>query len=255
MTNCLYLSSDDRVLQLQRVCFQNHKRHQERCLLRGVGNLVDFSEFKKSLQTQESKNKIIELQQNYNGLIQISKENLKTFVEDLEFLLSRVVISNSEKKIVAFSKLIHHLLPQLVPPIDLRHTIWFFYHEERSEVSPNPLYDDKRTIEDIFPYFHKIASQNHNEIQRRVERHKQYVDFHTSETKVIDNAIVGFALKKLHKPARKDKVEQKGSEIEKLFKEGLSGYAIAKRVGLRHPQVYSYLKKKGLRPASSRKVM
>ena len=95
-----------------------------------------------------------------------------------------------------------------------------------------------------FPCFHEIGSQNRNEIQKRVKQHRHDKDFHTNETKVIDNAIVGFVLENLHKPTRKGKVEQKGPEIERLFKEGLSGYAIAERVGLWPPQVYSYLKKK-----------
>jgi len=39
----------------------------------------------------------------------------------------------------------------------------------------------------------------------------------------------------------------KGEEIETLFKQGLSGYAIAKRIGAYPSEIYSYLKRRGLR--------
>jgi len=39
----------------------------------------------------------------------------------------------------------------------------------------------------------------------------------------------------------------KGEEIEKLFRQGLSGYKIAMRLGLYPSQVYTYLKRRRLR--------
>jgi hypothetical protein len=71
-----------------------------------------------------------------------------------------------------------------MPPIDREYTLRFFY---------NPLNQgDEVAFKEIYPYFHKIASACRDEIVTYIGH-----GMNTSQTKVIDNAIVGFVLKDL----------------------------------------------------------
>ncbi|MCK4404169.1 MAG: hypothetical protein KAW02_03675 [candidate division Zixibacteria bacterium] len=141
--------------------------------------LLDFDNFKKSITSHKEKilvlrdKKITELTTNTPVANQLQKliENLK--------------IGVGEIKLIFNSKAIHHFLPDLMPPIDRQHTLLFFYN------SKNPAHIDNCFTE-IFPKFVEIAIQNKNNIRKRIGK-----GFHTSETKVIDNAIVGYVRKNL----------------------------------------------------------
>ena len=50
--------------------------------------------------------------------------------------ISGLRISASETQIVAGSRALHHVLPELVPPIDREHTIQFFYGYKRPYPGP-----------------------------------------------------------------------------------------------------------------------
>lgn len=89
-------------------------------------------------------------------------------------------------KIVAGSKALHHVLPELVPPIDREYTIRFFFHHKTLNQG------DEAAFREIYPRLHRVASECRGQIQARIGR-----GMHTSPTKVIDNAIVGFVRAKL----------------------------------------------------------
>lgn len=166
----------------------------------GRGWLVNRNTFKKSLHKADTKKKIVLLHQKNYRLIELAEDDLNLVTNILGNLLSNVKISQSSTQLVAGSKTIHHLLPQLVPPIDREHTIRFFYYKKGycCDTINLPYLSDKRIFNEIFPSFCKIGSRNCDIIQERVEQHKlDGSDFHTSETKVIDNAIIGFVLKEL----------------------------------------------------------
>jgi hypothetical protein len=71
-----------------------------------------------------------------------------------------------------------------MPPIDRQYTLLFFYNS----TSPPHIED---CFSEIYPRFISIALQKKDSIREKVGE-----GFHTSETKVIDNAIVGYILKK-----------------------------------------------------------
>jgi len=82
---------------------------------------------------------------------------------------------------VANSKALHHLLPALVPPIDRAYTLRFFYADTTLSKG------DEATFKEIYPYFHRIAVARREQITSHLG-----TGMNTSETKVIDNAIVAF---------------------------------------------------------------
>lgn len=104
---------------------------------------------------------------------------LWAIIEDLR-------VSTSQTKIVAGSKALHHLLPSLVPPIDREYTLRFFYNHKTISRG------DKATFLEIFPLFREIAALQGDQLERFVG-----TGMNTSETKVIDNAIIGYVLNRL----------------------------------------------------------
>lgn len=101
-------------------------------------------------------------------------------------LVSGVRVSRARTFLVSSSKALHHVLPTLVPPIDNECTLSFFPHSVI-------LYgnNDEEVLRTIFPYFHEVAMTRASLIRRSIGRGLM----NTSETKIIDNAIVGFCQK------------------------------------------------------------
>jgi len=96
-------------------------------------------------------------------------------------IMASLRISTSETQIVASSKALHHLLPSLVPPIDREYTLRFFYNHKTISRG------DKATFLEIFPLLRDIAASQGHRLEQLVGS-----GMNTSETKVINNAIIGF---------------------------------------------------------------
>jgi len=146
--------------------------------------LVEFTEFMKTLQVQKAR--ILELQE--HKLTQTSEEKLNDISNKLWSILDNLKVSATETQLVAGSKALHHVLPNLMPPIDREHTLRFLY-------GYNPTYgSDEDRFKRILPCLWEIGSRNKSTILRWIGR-----GFHTSETKVIDNAIVGYVKTRMKK--------------------------------------------------------
>ncbi len=141
--------------------------------------LVDFDKFKESITSQKERF----LTFGNKRITEISIDN--SITTHLRKLIENLKIGEGETKIVFNSKAIHHLLPDLMPPIDRQYTLLFFYN-----YSPSPPYIED-CFSEIYPKFISIAIQRKDSIHKKIGK-----GFHTSETKVIDNAIVGYVLKK-----------------------------------------------------------
>jgi hypothetical protein len=94
-------------------------------------------------------------------------------------LLDSLDIVANNTRIVAGSKTLHHLLPDLMVPIDRAYTQKFFCWP-----SPKFQYEQEACFEQAFASFAQIARRTNP---------SQYISggWHSSRTKVIDNAIVG----------------------------------------------------------------
>lgn len=150
-------------------------------LRRRGSKLVDFETFRSSLQNQKSGIENLE----HCRLTRLSEGHLNVVVDSLWQILDSLRISKAKTKLIANSKALHHLLPQLMPPIDRQYTLQFFDYKNISG-------RDERTFREIYHQFHIIGSRTEETICKYVGH-----GFHTSETKVIDNAIVGYVMTRL----------------------------------------------------------
>lgn len=143
----------------------------------GGAKLADMSQIKDSFVQQEAS--IREVQS--LSLCTISSAHVSHVTSRVWSILDSLRVGTSGTKLVANSKALHHLLPALVPPIDRAYTLRFFYNNTMLNKG------DEATFKEIYPYFHRIALARRDQITSHLG-----TGMNTSETKVIDNAIVGF---------------------------------------------------------------
>lgn len=98
-------------------------------------------------------------------------------------VIASLQVSTSGTRIVAGSKALHHVLPNLVPPIDRQYTFRFFTGQM------NVTTGDKNAFLEWFPYFCQIGRDCKEVIAVKIERGGFMA---TGPAKVIDNAIMGF---------------------------------------------------------------
>lgn len=116
----------------------------------------------------------------------LRSEQVESVTEEVWEVISALNIGCGETRIVAGSKALHHVLPDLVPPIDREYTLRFFFNHKSLNQG------DENAFREIYPRFHRVAVACSGEIQARIGR-----GMNTSPTKVIDNAIVGYVRAKL----------------------------------------------------------
>lgn len=146
---------------------------------RGNTKLRSLEEIKKSVKAHSAE--IASLQD--LSLADISPLEISRISQDLWKLLSKLTVSIAEARIVANSKVLHHLLPRLVPPIDRTYTFNFFYNRNTLSIA-----EDQAFFE-MFLRLHSVAMANKDIIMKLVGQ-----GWNTSETKVIDNAVVGYVI-------------------------------------------------------------
>ena len=119
------------------------------------------------------------------GIVALERVGVAEIDEDVTRRLWRIIqgmqLSQTQSQTVTGAKALHHLLPRLLPPIDREYTQPFF-HYYNSEFQYNP----ERCFPVMLSYFAQIA--------RRVDlgRYVGMARWATSESKLIDNAIVGY---------------------------------------------------------------
>jgi len=113
--------------------------------------------------------------------------NNGTFVEAVELmenLLLNVRVSETDRWLVANTKTLHHILPELIPPIDGKYTLRFFFDNTRVRrgAKSNPQFFT------VFNEYLGIYDCVSTQINSMVDVNT----FNSSSTKVIDNAIIGY---------------------------------------------------------------
>lgn len=103
--------------------------------------------------------------------------------ERLWAIIAHLRVSTSETQIVAGSKALHHVLPDLVPPIDRQYTFRFFVGQMQIP------FGDRRAFLEWYPYLAEVARRRQPSIAEALRR-KGFMA--TGEAKVIDNAIIAF---------------------------------------------------------------
>jgi hypothetical protein len=99
-------------------------------------------------------------------------------------LLLEVRVSDTESWLVANTKALHHILPDLIPPIDRNHTLRFFF--DRKSVKRGA--KSNHQFFEVFSHYIDIYDCVSGQIENMVD-----VDtFNSSSIKIIDNAIIGY---------------------------------------------------------------
>jgi len=146
-----------------------------------VAMLVDRDTFRRELWDQRNEISPLDLLQIDSADEQVG-EAIWRIVRRLSITLTRRTSQPTKSKIVCATKALHHLLPELVVPIDRENTGFFVGRRPPQFQPPH----EEKTYWLAFRSFLAIAKAA-NPVQY-VDRHP----WHTSRTKVIDNAIVGF---------------------------------------------------------------
>jgi hypothetical protein len=142
--------------------------------------LFDFESFCRGIRQQSA------LLEELDSLVITDLEGVDAIADKIWRIVSSARLSASRTQIVAGSKALHHLLPDLVPPIDRTYTIRFF-HEKT--LMPR---GDEDAFREVYPALVEIASRadDHLKVNNRSP-------MNTSRTKIIDNAIIGYVWGKL----------------------------------------------------------
>jgi len=95
-------------------------------------------------------------------------------------LIEGVDVIGNQARIVALSKTLHHLLPDLLPPIDRMYTQTFF-----GIGAPEFQYGQEKVFKEVWGHFVTIAAE--------VDPFRYVGEgWRTSRSKVIDNAVVAY---------------------------------------------------------------
>jgi hypothetical protein len=141
--------------------------------------LVSFTEFRSTLESHLGQ--LVELEP---LTIESLTENVQSTIGAIDFLISDLHVVDNRARIVAGTKALHHLLPNLVPPMDRQFTGAFFGWS-----TLDPQNNQTVILNEAFGAFVEIAG---------VTRPSRLVGagWRTSSTKVLDNALIGYC--KLH---------------------------------------------------------
>jgi hypothetical protein len=150
---------------------------------RGGPKLCDIEEVRASFRAQ--RDAITELQG--HRIVELDEAAVASVAVRVWDVVQALRIGVGETRLVVNSKALHHLLPDLVPPIDRQYTLRFFTGQRHVYTYDN--WQGNAFVK-LFQLFHVIAVTCLQDIQERIRTSRHGMN--TSVTKVIDNAILGF---------------------------------------------------------------
>jgi hypothetical protein len=100
-------------------------------------------------------------------------------------VIASIKASTSETQIVAGTKVLHHVLPDLIPPIDRQYTFRFFTGQKAVRGG------DRHAFLEWFPHLSEIGRRCRKLIDTAM---RQGTRMSAGRAKVIDNAIIGFMI-------------------------------------------------------------
>ena len=110
---------------------------------------------------------------------------------DLWSVIKSLEITKHRPRLVSGTKVLHHILPSLVVPVDRMYMRMFLFAYGPNDFEPEPNDSgecERETFRVAFQCFSRVASA----IKSKVADYRRRNEVHTSITKVIDNAIFGF---------------------------------------------------------------
>ena len=116
-------------------------------------------------------------------ITQLSSADAAEAAEIAWEVIAETRVSTSRTQIVAGSKTLHHLLPDLIPPIDRQYTFRFFTGQKAVPSG------DRAAFVEWLPMFAEIGTACRESIRSAIVRDGFMA---TGEAKIIDNAIMGY---------------------------------------------------------------
>jgi len=164
--------------------------------------MVEFPEFKEAIIQYRD-----QLRQSYYlRMDSCSQEQYQEYVDNLRQIYCALKVSISDATIVAHSKTLAHILPNLIPPVDGMHTVRFFTQDKKDFFTKAGKYRAislPHNIGDQFSDFKKYCCR----IKMLFDRsdHQLFIitkkSFNTSFPKIMDNLILAF-VKDVPKPEK-----------------------------------------------------
>ena len=164
--------------------------------------MVEFPKFRNSIIKHRDR-----LHQLYSLKMDLcDQKQYGKYIEDLKQIYSSLEVSTSDATIVAHSKTLAHILPNLIPPIDRQYTIRFFTQEYKDFFAKSGKYRQVNLSKDRdaqFSDFKKYCCR----IKMLIDQcdHQLFTidkeTFNTSFPKIMDNLIMAF-VKDVPKPEK-----------------------------------------------------
>jgi hypothetical protein len=149
---------------------------------KGGSKMQSFDNFSQSVEPLNDK--IAEAQSfDFHDMTDIKWAVLKEIFQGVKVMASGTTI-------VGHSKAMHHMLPNVIPPIDREYTLWFLHGNTAIK---NDMENEWLLLKDIISeVFIPIASNKefHSKARRWMARREDY-PWDTSVFKVVDNLIIG----------------------------------------------------------------
>jgi hypothetical protein len=114
-------------------------------------------------------------------------------------ILKRLRLGMGETRVVSGTKALHHLLPNLVPPVDRAYTIRFCHIQQPSAKR------DERVFHGVFRMLWALARECRGRLasRQRCRGLRLPCAMSTSATKLLDDAIIGYVLRGRKKGKRR----------------------------------------------------
>lgn len=147
----------------------------------GPGNtkLRNLDDIRSSIREQSER--LVELRP--LRITDIADSDIPRIVDRVWAVLTALRVSIAKAQIVANSKTLHHLLPDLVPPMDREYTFQFFYGRNMLSV------DERTAFREMYGRLIRVATHQREAIAALLDH-----TWNTSAAKVVDNAIVGYMI-------------------------------------------------------------
>jgi hypothetical protein len=142
--------------------------------------LVDFAPFRESIRRQA------EILEELEPFVITDLDDVDGVVDKTWRAISGARLSGSATQVVAGTKALHHLLPDLIPPVDREYTIRFFHENKMMNMG------DEAAFKEVYPALVEIAGRAGDNL--KVNNRSP---MNTSPTKILDNAIIGYVWSKL----------------------------------------------------------
>jgi len=139
-----------------------------------------------------------------------TEDQYEKYIDDLGHIYRTLRVSISEATIVAHSKTLAHIIPNLIPPIDRQYTVRFFTQDNKQFFTSSGKFRPVNLPHGINPQFADFKNYccRIKRIFDRSDRHLFTIDketFNTSYPKIMDNLIMAF-VKSVPKPRIKTKM-------------------------------------------------